>query len=442
MKLAVIIFMKVYHLILIVLLLLLPVKSGFAWGTPHITITRAALNVLPDWQQDLLGEELEELGAAYCLIPDHVYTDKENAKFAKMESKPEILYLLNLHLPASQQQENLQTLSYFFGRAVQALREEKTGEAARYMGTVCHQLEDYGSPSHAAPGDNMFTLLQQFLPASEEMKGKLLHSPVESGYFTVSIAEYRPVLLGATVEEASWRLMHRMHEGILNARSTTIPIIQALYDGDKKRVEKLQQKAAVVDAKIVADALYTILSLGAKKFVDLEISKLDEVPIDAFFPVEAESLYYPQSQFFSKPNWGYPQNGFILAGGDQSMPLKLRVSTAGEVVVKEYDKGISAGMGRSLTFLLPKGVYQRFKVLAGLHPVLGKKGRVVFTLKSEGKVLLSRKLTGYDPAVMLECDVSELSQIELKLETARESGVKVDAKGNYAIWAQPVLLKK
>ena len=67
--------MKNCHFLLISLLCLLPVRFGLAWSTPHLTITQAALQVLPTWQKDLLGKELVELGADYCLIPasaDHV----------------------------------------------------------------------------------------------------------------------------------------------------------------------------------------------------------------------------------------------------------------------------------------------------------------------------------------------------------------------------------
>ena len=44
--------------------------------------------------------------------------DKENTKFAMMDSRPGETYLLNLHLPAPQQLENLETLHYFMGKAV------------------------------------------------------------------------------------------------------------------------------------------------------------------------------------------------------------------------------------------------------------------------------------------------------------------------------------
>ena len=122
-----------------------------------------------------------------------------------MDSRPGEAYLLNLHLPAPQQSENLETLRYFLGKAVGAIKAGKTGDAARYMGTVCHMLEDYGCPAHTVPGDNMFTLLQQFLPPPERMKGTLLHGPIESGKLDVAIKGYRPRLLGTTAEEAAWR---------------------------------------------------------------------------------------------------------------------------------------------------------------------------------------------------------------------------------------------
>ncbi len=411
---------------------LLPFASALSWSeAPHIAITKAALGVLPSWQQELLGEEAARLGSAYCLIPDQVYSDKENAKFAMREDKPGEVYLLNLHLPA-QQAENLETLRYFMMKAVEALRSGKIGEAARFMGTICHQLEDYGSPSHTVPGDNMFTLLQQFLPPSEAMKDKLLHSPIESGELDIAIDDYQPALLGLTVEEASWRLMHRLHEAVINARSTTIPIIQALYAEDAESVTTHQLKAATEDARVVADALYTLISLGSEKFEEAERAPLKTVKIGAFFPVEAASLYYPQSQFFGQPHWGHPRSGVVLAGGTQAMPLKLRLES-GE---NEFTNGISAGMGKTLTFPLPEKVYARFTVLAGLHPELGEKGRVEFTVSGDDKPLASVILNGTDPARLLECDLSGVSRIQLTL-TSRG----LDARSNYAIWADPVVTK-
>ena len=114
------------------------------------------------------------------------------------------------------------------------------------------------------------------------------------------------------------------------------------------------------------------------------------------------------------------------------MPLELKLD-AGD---KEFAHGISAGMGKPLTFVLPKGVFTRFSVLAGLHPELGAKGRVEFTIHGDGKALKTITLNGNDAAQKLECEVSGVSQLQLLL-----TGRGLDSKSNYAIWAEPVLVR-
>lgn len=411
--------------------------TALAWGGPHQAITKAALEVLPTWQKEILGDELAALGSNYCFIPDNVYSDKDNSKFAAMDSLPGEIYVKKLHLPVPDQTENRETIRYFMDRAVTALKERKTGDAARYMGTICHLIEDFGSPSHTIPGDNMFTLLQQFLPPSEIMKDKLLHGPIENGTFAVDIKGYQPRLLGVTVEEASWRLLHRVHEGIINARSTTFPIINALNSGDGEAVLSHQLRAATVDAQIVADAMHTILCLGAAKFDAAAQKPLGTVSIAAYWPQEAVNLYYPQTHFFSSPYWGHAHAGVVLEGGTKAVPLKLRIAEKDGVVERQFKEGISTGMGKPLTWHLPKGVYERFTVLAGLQAGLGDKGRVEFTVLGDGKPLATVILNGTDPAHAFACDIAGVAQLQLAA-----TGKGLDAKSNYAVWAEPVLVKK
>ncbi len=411
--------------------------SLLAWGEPHMAITKAALATLPEWQKELLGAELANLGSNYCLIPDHVYTDKENAKYAAMDSQPGEVYVRKIHVPVPEQSGNMETLNYFVTKAVTALRDGKVGDGARYMGTICHTLEDFGSPSHTIPGDNMFTLLQQFIPPSDKMAGQLLHGPIENGTFEVSIAGYQPRLLGATIEEAAWRLLHRLHEGIINARSTTVPIIQALNAGDEEAKLKWQLKAATFDAQVVADAMHTILSLGAHKFEDKPQAELRSVSIAGFWPEEALSLFYPQTHFSSSPNWGHARVGMVLEGGNKIVPIKLRVAEKEAAVEKIFADGISTVMGKPLSWHLPKGVYRRFTVLAGLQAGLGDKGRVEFLILGDGKPLTTAIINGADPAKPLECDISNVSQLQLNT-----LGRGLDAKSNYAVWAKPMLRKE
>jgi len=82
-----------------------------------------------------------------------------------MDSHPGEKYLLFLHLP-SQPTEYLEALRYFMEKAVGAIQAGNMGDAARFMGTICHLVEDYGSPAHTVPGDNMFTLLATVFAAA------------------------------------------------------------------------------------------------------------------------------------------------------------------------------------------------------------------------------------------------------------------------------------
>jgi hypothetical protein len=119
-------------------------------------------------------------------------------------------------------------------------------------------------------------------------------------------------------------------------------------------------------------------------------------------------------------------------------PITMQHGTAlhGAVTEKEFPEGISSGMGRALTFLLPAGVYSRFTVLAGLHPELGAQGHVEFTIIGDGKTLATAVITGAEPAKAMDCEVAGISELQLTLSS--KGG---DPKSNYAIWADPVLQK-
>ena len=282
----------------------------------------------------------------------------------------------------------------------------------------------------------MFTLLQQFMPPSEIMKGKLLHGPIENGNFKVSISGYQPQLLGASVEEVSWRLLHRIHDGIIRARSTTIPIIQALYANDAATVLKHQMIAAESDARIVADAVHSFLCLGSGRFDEEALAQLQTCPIYAFWPVEAVNLYYPQSEFFSSPFWGHAHSGEVLEGGAKAVPIRLSVATEEGSIEKSFPRGISPGMGKPLTWHLPPSVYRRFTALVGLQLELGLKGRVEFTVLGDGKSLATVTLNGTDPAHEFDCDITGVKL--LRLSTISRG---LDPKSNYAVWADPQLVK-
>jgi len=409
---------------------------ALGWGGPHITITEAALALLQDWQKALLGEELSRLGRQHCLLPDRVFEDKAEAKFAMMDSRPGVTYLVNLHLPASQA-ENFELLRYFIAKAVAAFEQGRTADGARFAGTLAHALEDWGCPAHAVPDDNMFTLLQQLLPPPEQFRDVLLHGPVEAGNFKVSLANYQPRLLGTSVDEMAFRLLQRVHESILNARAQVIPIIQGIYAGDSSAVTAAQLKAATLDAKVVADAMHTLLCLARKQFPADAEAGLQDFDLSAATPLEATNLYMPQSTFFSKPYWGYAKRGVILRNSKEAVGLKLRIKEADQTVEKEFPAGVGTGTRSSLTYLVPPGVFHQFEVWAGLHSELGTRGSVEFEVLGDGaKLASSGPLTGDAPAVRLTVPLAGITKLQLIAKSAGGDG-----NGNYAVWGAPRLVK-
>ena len=404
------------------------VTSALGWGGPHATITKAACKVLPQWQQEMWGDELQALGNTYCMIPDRVYEGKEIARYAMMDSKPGVLYLVGLHLPP-QPTEAYEMLRYFLDKAVTAIKDNRIGDAARYTGTVSHMLEDWGCPAHAVPNDNMFTLFKQFLPPPDKMKYTLLHSPLENGHFAVDLKDYKPRLLGTSVAEAAFNLLHESHKTTVYARGQVIPIMQGLYNDNQDLVNSAQQKSAFIDAKLVADACYTIVCIAKQKFRPEALPALKQIDMAEFFPLEAPKLYMPQSNFFGKPYWGFARANTVLKDGKEAVPLKLKNKT--------ITSCIGTGTHSTLTYLLPANIYKSFKVTVGLHPDLGKTGSVIFEIKGNGKTLKKTDpISGADTAQLIDVPLTDITELQLTAKAATK-----DAGGNYAIWGEPTLVK-
>jgi len=421
---------------LLTLAILFSAAHAWGWGAPHGTITQAALKTLPAWQQESLGAELKPLGALYCIIPDLVYTRKDLAPYAAMASRPGVVYLVNLHLPASPS-ENYDLLRTFMGKAVTALQTNNIGDAARYAGTLAHMLEDWGCPAHSVPNDNMFTLFKQFLPPPDALRYTPLHGPIENGTFAVDIGNYRPRLLGTSADEAAFNLLQRSQEATVHARGQVIPIIQALYACDTNAWNAAQQKAALFDAALVSDALYTLVCLGRARVEPAEAASCQAVDLSAFAPLEAPNLYLPQVSFFSKPYWGHATRGVILKGGTEAVPLRLNVTENGKQTLKTFESGLGTGTHSSLSYLIPTDVYQRFTACVGLQAELGATGSVTFEVLGNGRSLARiGPVTGNMAAQPVDVTLAGVTNLQI---TATSAGG--DGTGNYAVWAEPRLIK-
>lgn len=425
---------RLFLLVLTLGLLFCP-STALAWGGGHRSITEGALPVLPVWEKDFLGEELALLGREHCVIPDMVYTKKEIAKYAMMDNKPNQVYLVELHLPPNPP-EAYEILRYFMNKAVEEFAAGHVDEGARYLGTLAHALEDWGCPAHSVPGDNMFTLMKQFVPPTDEYRFVPMHGPIENGQFTVNLGDYQPKLLGTSVEEGAFNLLQEVQQSTIQARAQVIPIMQALYAGDEAASAAAQQKAGQVDAAVVADAVHTVLCLAKKHFDQEAIAALRQVDLSIRIPLEAPNLAIPQSAFFGKPYWGHATRGVTLRDGKIPVPIRLRTpdNALGD---KPIEDSIAVGTTATVTFLLPPGVYDHLEVWAGLHAELGAAGDVVFQIRAaDGKALATAQVRGDQPARRLSVPLAGQTRIQL-VTTAGSR----DSTANYAVWARPRLVK-
>lgn len=215
--------------------------SASAWG-PHGEITQAALDALSpdDALLKHLGTNAPKL-VHYCWLGDYRRTPYERqGEFFYADD-----YLL---FPGMERHldhlvpEVKRTYEPYFRRALQALRTETPLNAARWIGSLLHFVEDTGSPPHSAEirGD-VHGKMENWVDA------KLIHLP-----------GYRPQLLGDTEEKALAGFLRRM-DGLIAYSKERGDRCRPLVLADKRaEVEPIVLESALETSRVVADLLHTI----------------------------------------------------------------------------------------------------------------------------------------------------------------------------------------
>ena len=216
-------------------------EPAWAWGS-HSEITRAAMAVLPerDAAEKALGDEWFEL-PEYAWIPDwqsHIRFGVYVDDFLLFPSLPRHVSHM---VPDAEA-----TFAPLFRRSLQALRTENSFNAARWIGSLLHYIEDSGSPPHAVGiGGDLHNKMETWLDTTR-----------------IRIDGYEPTLLGRTDDEAVRGFEARMERLIefSRERGTKIaPVVGALADReDQEAILECAQEAA----RTVADSLYTLFRLA------------------------------------------------------------------------------------------------------------------------------------------------------------------------------------
>lgn len=214
---------------------------ALAWG-PHPTITQAALDVLgtnhPLALQ--LGHQMARL-TNYCWLADYKrisFREPDQDFYADDYLLfPQITMHLDHICP-----EVKKTYRPYVERALQALRTEDAANAARWIGSLLHFVEDTGSPPHAAEirGD-IHTRMENWV------KAPLIH-----------IDDYRPRLLGTNDTTALAGFLRRMDELIEFSKPRGKGLATKVLIGQQSAVEPVVLECALETSRVVADLLHTL----------------------------------------------------------------------------------------------------------------------------------------------------------------------------------------
>lgn len=225
--------------------------SLLAWG-PHPQITRAAQEVLPQAEQAAVyfGKDWGRL-QEYCLMPDLRGSVREDFYPNDFLLWPESPVHGGHMVP-----EVRDSYAPFFRRALRALRTESPQNAARWMGSLIHFVEDSGAPCHARPiKGEMHKRLENWLDGN-----------------AVRIPGYQPKLLGADDETAFAGFQGRMEELIAFSAARADRIYAQVEALQERQDQPVILECANESARVCADVLHTLLALGLNSPATVSLS--------------------------------------------------------------------------------------------------------------------------------------------------------------------------
>jgi hypothetical protein len=227
----------------LIALILIP---GFAvaWG-PHTEITQAAQSVLPNRATlaRRFGPHWNRLATDYVWTPDWqeaVRPDHYAEDYLLFPQYPS--HLSHMH-PIVRR-----TYRPFFQRALQALRTEEPADAARWLGSLLHFVQDSGSPPHTTG-------------IGGELHGRMERWVDES---RITLGDYRPRILGTTDEQAELGFLERMESLNAFARARAIRLRPLVEKLDRRVNQPLELECALECARVSADLLHSLFALAAQ----------------------------------------------------------------------------------------------------------------------------------------------------------------------------------
>jgi hypothetical protein len=385
-------------------------------GNEHTWITEAAVELLPEWQKEIIAPEKENLCKEYCKYPDKYYGvsngEHEKAKPYHFETdgiqfhyipdtpiveKYRYWIVDNGKLKLPDQPENLNWkhakngFEYYLKKSINSLKGNKLKDALSFAGCLIHMLEDSTFSLHSLEGPygtDLFVLDRLFDCGDDpsRLPNNLMAS--ETPRDALNAPNHKPELLGNSIDEAVFILYSRYVNATLSGRKLTFKIIQKKFEGIES--PDLYNEMFRNSVILTADVLYTIFCLASERREKLPYLYLSDIE-----PVE-------------RP-WGLGFYRFItllknkaLNPHGQITPLKLIIDGA----PKEYQKGISFGSHAEFSFVyeIPAGIYKSLDLDLGLQAEFVNDGEIRIQILNNGNSVFDQTFDKATPSATARID--------------------------------------
>ncbi len=402
-----------------------------AWGRGHSIIRSWAVAQLPDWQQRSLAPVAEKL-TRDCLSLQDTYAGSKDpalAPYCDPANAQVSLHDVVDPVPAGR------GMVWYLERVTDCWQAERWDDAARYLGVLCHWLEDPGSPSAHALHCVGITeaMLRDLLPPPAD-KAKFAytyghHGIADTGQYTIPAdARRTPRLLGATILEAAFALLHGQRRVARLARAMVLPMLSAQLHANPAEADLLRGEQARLTAELVADALYTALCLATGRIDPAEARACDGLPV-------AGLEFAP---FRGKAGEPYVWVPFLIGQSLDARRAAHPLAVLGRAAPFETGLGMGAPATAELPFA-PAGAWARLTATIGLHPAAGPKGAVQFVLQAGGQELYrSPTIRSGEPGVAVDVTLPEGELGLLALTTEPVDGSE-SSPDNQCVWGEPRL---
>jgi len=406
--------------------LAVPAREALGWGRGHKLIRKWAVEKLPAWQLEFVGaEHLANLYRKYTSIQD-AHAGGNSPQYDRYCIIPGVS--VSLH-DVGAPRPSMRAIQWYIYNVIRELKAGNKDEAMKFLGVLCHWNEDPLSPTaHGSPASD--ALLRQLVPPPKDKENFnyiLGYGGIgDVGNYTIPDEPYTPKLLGATIPEAAARIYQAQKRLRFRVASAFIPIIQSTMYGDGSKADEERAKAALRNAKFIADILYTVFCLAADKIdagesAKLRTSRLTEWVSDSL-GTRAGHPYYVVP-FLTNQAMDAQRNlhPLAFAGSDGKVEF-----------------GYGTGTPSNIRFSIPSGgVFSSFTCRAGLHPTAGPKGKVHFSVRVNGKTAWEKTLASGDAPETVSVPLPATEVISLALVTEAVGGSP--PLHNLVVWGEPTL---